>query len=82
MVTKCKNCGANLDTDDNAQFCPYCGLKIEKPKDPHDFDKWKLNHEEDVRLKKEEERKKSMLIAGIAFVVILALLMLMSIFQK
>ena len=26
---KCTNCGAELETGDNAKFCPYCGCKVE-----------------------------------------------------
>lgn len=73
MVIKCKNCGANLDTDDNATFCPYCGLKIDKPKDPHEFDKWKLNHEEEIRQRKDASSKNALKMMMI-FVVILIII--------
>ena len=26
----CKECGTEVDKNDNAQFCPYCGSKIER----------------------------------------------------
>lgn len=76
MNAKCSNCGANLEYDDKTKFCPYCGAVVEKPEDPHEFEKWKLNHEETVRQRKNKELNRKNIVLIILFFVLLALLWL------
>lgn len=57
---KCKGCGGPIKVEEGhiVNFCPYCGLAIERKETKHDFKRFQLKHEEEVRRRKVEEKMK------------------------
>lgn len=74
-TTKCENCGATLqiDTENAIKFCPYCGYALKLPEDMVDLAKFAMKHEEAVRQRKVEEKRKDdkriWMIIAIPFIV-------------
>lgn len=56
---KCKSCGGpiRIEEEHTVNFCPYCGLAIERKETKYDFKRFQLKHEEEVRRRKVEEKK-------------------------
>lgn len=80
---KCDNCGANLQTtnDRKLQFCPYCGNTLVQYSEEHEFKKFLLNHEEDVRrtkVRENDNRERNEIYRGIiAFIALFGFIFLM-----
>lgn len=83
-TVKCDNCGAVMrqNAKKPIAFCPYCGYSVKLPESSTDFERFKMEHNEEVRRRKfveerlvEKENNKSInrLFIGIAVALVFSM---------
>ena len=71
---KCRNCGAAIRVGNGktSGSCPYCGSPVIPDENAFEFERFRLEHEEEVRRRKEKEDfRYIMILAGVLFVFLL-----------